>query len=152
MVGVVFRLLGAPSLPRTPLAWSGRAALAVGALAVALGLVTMHTLSAGHHGAGDAPVPAAAPITMTEGHAHQADPLRAAGAVVTLQCSEACEPAGLAVLCMAVLSGLVLLGLAGRREPTHDPPPGVEAPSRLRPATPIRAGPPLLRLLCVDRT
>lgn len=140
----------------------GRAATrALAVLAVLLGLVAMHGLASTHH---------AAAATAVRGAAqHQAEPTapkhpqhaavpaieKAAAAVAGPEgpaCGDDCTD--LAVLCVAVLTGVMLgaLLLAGRRAALLPAPPR-HGHAALR-APPVRhvRGPDLVKELCVSRT
>lgn len=147
----------------------GRARRVLAVLAVALGVLGMHGLAGGHHGA----VPAlslAAAATAAEQHSvgaahageHAADDMLAAGAASSAAlhgladgCGADCSgrPSGLLLLCAAVLvaaSGWLVLGLAGRtwRTVVAAGPPPVRRPRTTAP--PRRLD--LVADLCISRT
>lgn len=146
----------------------GRARRVIAVLAIAVGVLAMHGLASGHHGAVPALTATTAAVEQhAAGAAHAAEhaghQALAAGAtaaaplhdVLAGGCDGDCgeHPSGLALLCAAVLlaaAGAMVLGLAKRTWRTV---PSTGPPERARTSTsaPLRRLDPVADL-CISRT
>lgn len=148
-----------------PLFTPARVALIISAFVVCLGLLGMHTLLTGHHSSAGSPIPTAVysgvthvlahatdPVD-TEARAHAADRVHTDAAAASIPgCPEDCGSTGVPALCMAVITGLVLVWLSRRPRRAYGPSRRYEARSGPGTTTKVVPRQPIRLLICVDRT